>query len=166
MCPNRAAAGQNPAPPGRAARRPASWRPAWEPAAGLSGGRRIPRCRVAARRAARRFSLGTPRNSRTNPLVLFDDILDHWLPRGVLDAAILLGRELVQVADERVALGVVYALPQIDGGAEVALRRVQIVQALRRRGQRFRHGRTLQIGEFGLREHSRRGLPVWPGLCR
>src|ERR1035441_9491146 len=102
MRPNRAADGRNRAPPGRAGRRSASWWPVSAPA-GWSGGRRVPRWRGAAR-LARRSSLGTPGNSRTNPLVLLDDILDHRLPRGVLDAAILLGRELVQVADERVAL--------------------------------------------------------------
>jgi hypothetical protein len=39
--------------------------------------------------------LGTPGNSRTNSLVLFDDILDHRLARGILHAAILLGDDLV-----------------------------------------------------------------------
>jgi hypothetical protein len=39
--------------------------------------------------------LGPPRNSRANPLVLFDDVLDHRLPGGVLHAAILLGDNLV-----------------------------------------------------------------------
>jgi hypothetical protein len=62
--------------------------------------------------------LGTPGNPRTNSLVLFDDILDHRLPRGVLHAAILLGDDLVQVADERGSFGIVLtSRPQIDGGA-------------------------------------------------
>jgi hypothetical protein len=39
--------------------------------------------------------LGTPGDSRTNPLVLFDDILDHRLARGVPGAAILFGDDLV-----------------------------------------------------------------------
>src|ERR1035441_2107931 len=150
MCPNRAASGQNPASPGRAKHRWASWWRVSAPA-GWSGGRRVPRWTAAAR-STRRFSLGPPRNSRTCPLVLFDDVLDHRLPRGVLHAAILLGDELVQVANERGSFGIVLmSRAQIDGGAEMTLCRVQIVQALRRRSQRFREGHALRVGELGLR---------------
>jgi hypothetical protein len=39
--------------------------------------------------------LGTPGDSRTNPLILLDDVLDHRLTGGVLGAAILLGDDLV-----------------------------------------------------------------------
>jgi hypothetical protein len=39
--------------------------------------------------------LGTPGNSRTNSLILFDDVLDHRLTSGILHAAILLGDDLV-----------------------------------------------------------------------
>src|ERR1039457_2132180 len=147
MHPTRAAGGRSRALPGRAGRPRASWWPVSAPV-GWSGGRRVPRWPVAAR-STRRFSLGTPGYSRTNPLVLFDDILDHRLPRGVLRAAILLGDELVPVADERIAFGIVLmSRPQVDGGTEMTLRRVQIVHSLRRRGQRFGEGRALRIGEL------------------
>src|ERR1019366_218065 len=103
MRPNRAAGGQSRALPGRAGRHWASWWPVLAPA-GWSGGRRVPRWTVAAR-STRRFSLGTPGDSRTNPLVLFDNIFDHRLASGILHTAILLGDDLVQVADERIAFG-------------------------------------------------------------
>src|ERR1035441_850176 len=115
MHPNRAAGGQNPAPPGTAALRRASSRPVL-PAAELSGGRRVRRRTVAARSTVRRFSLRTTGDSRTNQLVLLDDVLDDRLARSVLRAASLLGDDLVQMADERIALGILCASrPQIDG---------------------------------------------------
>src|ERR1019366_9047162 len=105
MRPTRAAGCQSRALPGRAGRLRASWWPVSAPV-GWSGGRRVPRWPVASR-STRRFSLGTPGNSRTNPLVLFDDILDHRLPRGDRKSVVLLGDELVPVADERIAFGIV-----------------------------------------------------------
>jgi hypothetical protein len=85
-------------------------------------------------------------------LVLLDYILDHRLPRGILRATVLFGYEGVQMALKRVAPAItLIQRAQVDRRAQITLRGIQIVEALRGGGKRFGNRRSFLAGELDLR---------------
>src|SRR5262249_46333672 len=105
------------------------------------------RRRTTSAKAVRCVSWLAPGDAPADDLVLLDDIFDHGLARGVLRAPILFGDDRIQLAREIIALG---RRPQLNGAAQMALRRCQVIHTLRGSRQRLRDGGALGIGQLDI----------------